>query len=155
MSSNILHACMHVGAHTIDVAHCGAFSKRLYNFTGNDDMDPSLNATYAETLKKLCPNPANPATTIEMDPSSSTSFDSNYFNILINENKGLFQSDAALLNDRNSQNVVIKLQKNKAFFFEFARSMQKMRAIEVLTGNAGEIRKNCRVKTNSRKKKTL
>lgn len=134
------------GAHTIGVAHCGAFSRRLFNFTGKGDMDPSLNATYAESLKQLCPNPANPATTVEMDPLSSTSFDSNYFNILINQNKGLFQSDAALLTDKKSVNVVRKLQKNKTFFLEFARSMKNMGAIEILRGNAGEIRKNCRVK---------
>ncbi|XP_006356970.1 peroxidase 24-like [Solanum tuberosum] len=131
------------GAHTIGFAHCGAFSKRLFNFTGKGDMDPSLNATYAESLKKSCTNLAN---IVEMDPMSSTSFDSNYFNILINQNKGLFQSDAALLNDTNSVNVVKKLQNDKAFFVEFGKSMKKMGAIEVLTGNAGQIRKNCRVK---------
>ncbi|XP_055815180.1 peroxidase 24-like [Solanum dulcamara] len=131
------------GAHTIGVAHCGAFSRRLFNFTGKGDMDPSLNATYAESLKRSCTNLNN---IVEMDPLSSTSFDSNYFNILLNQNKGLFQSDAALLTDTNSVNVVKKLQKNKDFFFEFARSMMKMGAIQVLTGNDGEIRKNCRVK---------
>ncbi|KAJ8565941.1 hypothetical protein K7X08_008517 [Anisodus acutangulus] len=130
------------GAHTIGVSHCGAFSRGLFNFTGKGDMDPSLNPTYAESLKQLCPNPA---TTVEMDPLSSTSFDSNYFNILT-QNKGLFQSDAALLTDKNSARVVRKLQKNKAFFSECAKSMRKMGSIEVLTGNAGEIRKNCRVK---------
>ncbi|KAK6803529.1 hypothetical protein RDI58_001313 [Solanum bulbocastanum] len=131
------------GAHTIGFAHCGAFSRRLFNFTGKGDMDPSLNATYGESLKKSCTNLAN---IVEMDPVSSTSFDSNYFNILINQNKGLFQSDAALLKDTKSVNVVKKLQNDKAFFVEFAKSMQKMGAIEVLTGNAGQIRKNCRVK---------
>ncbi|WMV10248.1 hypothetical protein MTR67_003633 [Solanum verrucosum] len=134
------------GAHTIGVSHCGAFSRRLFNFTGKGDMDPTLNATYAESLKKLCPNPANPNTTVEMDPLSSTSFDSNYFNILIKQNKGLFQSDAALLNDKDSVIVIKKLQKDKTFFVEFAKSMQKMGAIQLLTGNAGEIRKNCRVR---------
>ncbi|XP_069150885.1 uncharacterized protein [Solanum lycopersicum] len=134
------------GAHTIGVSHCGAFSRRLFNFTGKGDMDPTLNATYAESLKKLCPNPANPNTTVEMDPLSSTSFDSNYFNILINQNKGLFQSDAALLNDKDSVIVIKKLLKDKTFFIEFAKSMKKMGAIQLLTGNAGEIRKNCRVK---------
>ncbi|TMW95608.1 hypothetical protein EJD97_008603 [Solanum chilense] len=134
------------GAHTIGVAHCGAFSRRLFNFSGKGDMDPSLNATYAKDLKDVCPNPANPATIVEMDPMSSTSFDSNYFNILINQNKGLFQSDAALLNDKDSVIVIKKLQDDNTFFSEFAKSMKKMGAIELLTGNAGEIRKNCRVK---------
>uniref|UniRef100_A0A3Q7EGN4 peroxidase n=1 Tax=Solanum lycopersicum TaxID=4081 RepID=A0A3Q7EGN4_SOLLC len=130
------------GAHTIGVAHCGAFSRRLFNFSGKGDMDPSLNATYAKDLKDVCPNPANPATIVEMDPMSSTSFDSNYFNILINQNKGLFQSDAALLNDKDSVIVIKKLQDDNTFFSEFAKSMKKMGAIELLTGNAGEIRKN-------------
>ncbi|KAK3039037.1 hypothetical protein RJ639_027522 [Escallonia herrerae] len=132
------------GAHTIGVAHCGAFSRRLFNFTGKGDTDPSINATYAESLKKQCPNPANPATTVEMDPQSSLSFDTQYFTTL-NQNKGLFQSDAALLTDRVSATIVKQLQVPKDFFSEFGKSMKKMGAMEVLTGNAGEIRKNCRI----------
>ncbi|KAK2992685.1 hypothetical protein RJ640_014935, partial [Escallonia rubra] len=132
------------GAHTIGVAHCGAFSRRLFNFTGKGDTDPSINATYAESLKKQCPNPANPVTTVAMDPQSSLSFDTQYFTTL-NQNKGLFQSDAALLTDRVSAKIVKQLQVPKDFFSEFGKSMKKMGAMEVLTGNAGEIRKNCRI----------
>ncbi|KAK3011367.1 hypothetical protein RJ639_012076 [Escallonia herrerae] len=132
------------GAHTIGVAHCGAFSRRLFNFTGKGDTDPSINATYAESLKKQCPNPANPATTVEMDPQSSLSFDTQYFTTL-NQNKGLFQSDAALLTDRVSAKIVKQLQVPKDFLSEFGKSMKKMGAMEVLTGKAGEIRKNCRI----------
>ncbi|TMW95609.1 hypothetical protein EJD97_008604 [Solanum chilense] len=133
------------GAHTIGVAHCGTFSRTVFNFSGKGDMDPSPNATYAKDLKDVCPNPVNPATIVDMDPLSPTSFDSNYFNILINQNKG-FQSDAALLSDKDSVIVIKKLQDDNTFFFEFAKSMMKMGAIELLTGNAGQIRKNCRVK---------
>lgn len=132
------------GAHTIGVAHCGAFSRRLYNFTGKGDSDPSLNGTYAESLKIQCPNPANAATTVEMDPQSSLSFDTSYFTILI-QNKGLFQSDAALITDRASTKIVKLLQRPDAFFSEFGKSMKKMGAIELLPGNVGEIRKNCRL----------
>ncbi|KAJ4722278.1 Peroxidase [Melia azedarach] len=132
------------GAHTIGVAHCGTFSRRLFNFTGKGDADPSLNATYAESLKVLCPNPANPATTVEMDPQSSLSFDTSYYKIVL-QHKGLFQSDAALLTDGSSANRVSQLQDPKFFFTEFAKSVKKMGAVEVLTGNAGEIRKQCRV----------
>ena len=107
-------------------------------------MDPSLDATYAETLKQQCPNPANPATTVEMDPQSSRSFDTHYFTIL-NQKKGLFQSDAALLTNAGSAAIVNRLQFPRNFFFEFGRSMVNMGNVEVLTGTAGEIRKNCRV----------
>lgn len=132
------------GAHTIGVAHCGAFSRRLYNFTGKGDTDPSLDASYAESLKTQCPNPANAATTVEMDPKSSLSFDSNYFST-VNQKKGLFQSDAALITDRDSARIVKSFQNPNVFLSAFGKSMKKMGAMEVLTGNAGEIRKNCRI----------
>ncbi|KAA3481001.1 peroxidase 27-like [Gossypium australe] len=133
------------GAHTIGVAHCATFSSRLYNFTGKGDADPSLDPTYAEALRKQCPNPASPTITVEMDPKSSLSFDNHYYDILL-QKKGLFVSDAALLTNRNSNKIVTRLQRSRSSFFPaFAKSVKKMGAIEVLTGNAGEIRQNCRV----------
>ncbi|WOG83357.1 hypothetical protein DCAR_0102532 [Daucus carota subsp. sativus] len=132
------------GAHTIGVAHCGAFSRRLYNFSGNGDTDPSLNQAYAETLKSQCPNPASSTITVEMDPQSSESFDTHYFTA-VKQNKGLFQSDAALLTNTASSKIVDSLQKANTFFSQFGKSMKNMGEIEVLIGNAGEIRKNCRI----------
>ncbi|PPD99849.1 hypothetical protein GOBAR_DD03102 [Gossypium barbadense] len=132
-------------AHTIGVAHCGTFSRRLYNFTGKGDADPTLDPTYADFLRKQCPNPANPKTIVEMDPGSSRSFDKHYYHIL-RQNKGLFISDAALLTNKESESIVIRLQRSRGLFFAaFARSMRKMAAIDVLTGKDGEIRRNCRV----------
>ena len=134
----------YLGGHTLGEAHCGTFSRRLYNFTGKGDADPSLDPRYADFLRTKCPNPADPSITVEMDPRSSRSFDSNYFKILT-QHKGLFQSDAALLNDTSSSRLVRSLQNPKVFSFSFASSMLKMAAIEVLTGNNnGEIRKQCR-----------
>ncbi|TYI09488.1 hypothetical protein ES332_A09G076800v1 [Gossypium tomentosum] len=133
------------GAHTIGVAHCGTFSRRLYNFTGKGDADPTLDPTYADILRKQCPSPANPNTIVEMDPGSSRSFNKHYYHIL-RQNKGLFISDAALLTNKESESIVIRLQRSRGLFFAaFARSMRKMAAIDVLTGNDGEIRRNCRV----------
>ncbi|XP_012483010.1 peroxidase 24 [Gossypium raimondii] len=133
------------GAHTIGVAHCGTFSRRLYNFTGKGDADPTLDPTCADFLRKQCPNPANPKTIVEMDPGSSRSFDKHYYHIL-RQNKGLFISDAALLTNKESESIVIRLQRSRGLFFAaFARSMRKMAAIDVLTGKDGEIRRNCRV----------
>ncbi|KAJ8766414.1 hypothetical protein K2173_022473 [Erythroxylum novogranatense] len=134
------------GAHTIGVSrNCSNFAARLYNFTGRGDPDPSLDPLYAQFLRTICPNPINfPATEVEMDPESSLSFDTKYFTNLL-QNRGLFQSDAALLSDGYSTAIVRRLQRPNVFFVEFARSMKKMSTIDVLTGNAGEIRKNCRV----------
>ncbi|KAH6808785.1 Peroxidase superfamily protein [Perilla frutescens var. frutescens] len=132
------------GAHTIGVAHCGAFSRRLFNFTGKGDADPSLDSDYAAFLRTQCPNPANPATVVGMDPNSTLTFDSHYFTA-VNKRQGLFQSDAALLTNPASASIVQQFQSPAEFFRQFAKSMVKMGGIEVLVGDAGVIRKNCRV----------
>lgn len=72
-------------------------------------------------------------------------FDSHYY-ITVKEKRGLFQSDAALLNDGKAAELVGKFRNPALFFAQFAASMEKMAAIGVLTGDQdGEIRKNCRV----------
>ncbi|KAK6117336.1 hypothetical protein DH2020_048927 [Rehmannia glutinosa] len=132
------------GAHTIGVSHCGAFSRRLFNFTGKGDADPSLDPNYAAFLKTQCPNPANPDTTVGLDPNSTLTFDTHYFTA-VNQNQGLLQTDAALLTDPTSARIVTEFQSQAAFFEQFGKSMVKMGGIEVLVGEEGEIRKNCRV----------
>ncbi|XP_065860133.1 uncharacterized protein [Euphorbia lathyris] len=132
------------GGHTIGVGHCNFFSNRLYNFTGKGDQDPSLNPTYAAALKTQCRSLADNTTIVPMDPPSPLSFDNSYYNIL-KQNKGLFTSDAALLTNKGSSNIVDELIDSGKFFTEFAQSMKRMGAVQVLTGTAGEIRKNCRL----------
>lgn len=77
-----------------------------------------------------------------MDPGSSLKFDSSYYEILL-QNKGLFQSDAALVTIKRARNTIEELVSQTDFFTEFAQSMKRMGAIEVLTGTTGEIRKQC------------
>ncbi|XP_045795677.1 peroxidase 3-like [Trifolium pratense] len=132
------------GAHTIGVGHCNLFSRRLFNFTGKGDQDPSLNPTYANFLKTKCQGLSDRTTTVEMDPNSSTKFDGHYYPILL-QNKGLFTSDATLLTTKQSRNIVNELVSQNKFFTEFAQSMQRMGAIEVLSGSNGEIRRTCSV----------
>uniref|UniRef100_A0A7N0SZ22 Peroxidase n=1 Tax=Kalanchoe fedtschenkoi TaxID=63787 RepID=A0A7N0SZ22_KALFE len=131
------------GAHTLGRAHCGAFLRRL-NFTGNNDIDPTLDLTYAAFLKTQCPTPVNTSTTVEMDPRSSLRFDTSYYSAVARK-KGLFQSDAALLADPASAKTVRKFQNEWFFFSQFSKSMVKMGAIDVLTGSNGEIRRQCRI----------
>ncbi|KAF9671265.1 hypothetical protein SADUNF_Sadunf12G0029400 [Salix dunnii] len=131
------------GAHTIGHGNCNLFSNRLYNFTGKGDQDPSLDSTYAAFLKTKCRSLSD-TTTVDMDPGSSKKFDASYY-VNLKQKKGLFQSDAALLTDKQSKKIVGELQKSSDFFKEFAQSMKRMGAIGVLTGNSGEIRKKCGV----------
>ncbi|KAJ9154432.1 hypothetical protein P3X46_027765 [Hevea brasiliensis] len=132
------------GGHTIGVGHCNFFSNRLYNFTGKGDADPSLNSTYASFLKTKCRSLADNTTIVPMDPSTPLSFNNNYYKIL-KLKEGLFQSDTALLTDKGSSSIVDQLLDSGKFFTEFSQSMKRMGSIQVLTGSAGEIRKNCRV----------
>ncbi|KAK3011372.1 hypothetical protein RJ639_012081 [Escallonia herrerae] len=130
--------------HTIGVTHCALLLRRLYNFTGHGDVDPSLNPEYAATLRTICPLPLNPNTTVDMDPDqSSLSFDSHYFKAL-NQKKGIFLSDAALLTNSNSLDCAI-LQNNPIFLTHFAHSVKKMGGIGILSEGDGEVRQNCRV----------
>ncbi|RZC93863.1 hypothetical protein C5167_016557 [Papaver somniferum] len=130
------------GAHTVGIAHCGVISRRLFNFTGKGDTDPSLNPIYAKSLKAQCSNHNN---IVEMDPRSSTNFDNHYYKNLL-EKKGLFNSDASLLTDRSSAKLVNHFQVGDKFLLEFAKSMKRMGAMDVLTGKQGEVRKKCHLR---------
>ncbi|XP_031398415.1 peroxidase 24-like [Punica granatum] len=134
------------GAHTIGVARCVVISRRLFNFTGKGDTDPSLDPGYVKELKEKCANPPhNPTTTVvEFDPKSSLSFDSHYF-VALSKHQGLLQSDATLLTNPTSASYVKAFQNFEDFMAQFGESMKKMGNIGVLTQNQGEIRKNCRV----------
>ncbi|CAN6693853.1 unnamed protein product [Malus baccata var. baccata] len=130
------------GGHTIGVGGCPSFSNRLYNFTGKGDQDPSLDATYAQFLKTKCRSLNDTTTFVEMDPGSARNFDSSYYTV-VKQHKGLFQSDAALLTNKGAGNIVAELEDLNKFFTEFAQSMKRMGAVEVLTGTSGQIRKKC------------
>ncbi|KAJ8466123.1 hypothetical protein OPV22_028675 [Ensete ventricosum] len=130
------------GAHTIGVGHCNLFADRLYNFTGKGDSDPSLNPAYAAFLRSKC-SPTDNTTAVIMDPGSGLTFDSHYY-VNLKQNKGLFQSDAVLLNDGAASKVVDDMVDFGAFLAAFRKSITKMGDIGVLTGKEGEIRKHCR-----------
>ncbi|KAI3466597.1 hypothetical protein Pfo_023260 [Paulownia fortunei] len=131
------------GSHTIGISHCSSFSNRLYNFTGKNDVDPTLDPNYIIRLKMKC-KPGDQNSIVEMDPGSFKTFDVSYFT-LVAKRRGLFQSDAALLDDSETK-AYLKFQALKygpTFFKDFGESMVKMGRIGVLTGEAGEIRKVC------------
>jgi len=135
------------GAHTIGIAHCNSFSKRLYNFTGKLDQDPSMDPYYAANLKKYkCKNLQDNVTFVEMDPGSFLTFDTDYYKNLL-KRRGLFTSDAALITNSTAKAGVTTLATSpeSVFYRVFAISMEKMIKVQVKTGSEGEIRKNCAV----------
>ena len=79
-----------------------------------------------------------------MDRITPKVFDEKYFT-MVTQNRGLFQSDAALLSDPETKNYLelqVKTQ-GSTFAKDFAESMVKMIQIGVLAGSQGEIRNNC------------
>ncbi|XVF03057.1 hypothetical protein REPUB_Repub04eG0227900 [Reevesia pubescens] len=133
------------GGHTIGTSHCNGFSLRLYNFTGKGDTDPSLDPNYVVELKAKC-KPGDNTTLVEMDPGSFKTFDEDYYR-LVTKRRGLFVSDASLLNDPETR-AYVTLQASthgSTFAKDFAKSMVKMGKAKVLTGEQGEIRKHCAV----------
>ncbi|WZZ83996.1 hypothetical protein YC2023_104568 [Brassica napus] len=135
------------GAHTIGVSHCSSFTNRLYNFTGRGDQDPALDSQYAANLKsRKCPSLNDNTTIVEMDPGSRKTFDLSYYQLVL-KRRGLFQSDSALTTNPTTLSNINQLLKGsvESFFSEFAKSMEKMGRINVKTGSAGVVRRQCSV----------
>ena len=96
-----------------------------------------------EKLKLKC-KPGDQNTLVEMDPGSFKTVDESYYT-LVSKRRGLFQSDAALLENKETRDYIFS-QAGKSFgsfFKDFGVSMVNMGRIEVLIGKSGEIRKVC------------
>lgn len=132
-----------VGAHTLGFSHCGQFSKRIYNFSPGKRIDPTLNSAYALQLRQMCPTRVDPRVAINMDPTTPQKFDNAYYQNLV-EGKGLFTSDQILYTDTRSRSTVQQFaSSNDAFNKAFVSAITKLGRIGVLTGNNGEIRRDC------------
>ena len=134
-----------MGGHSVGVAHCSFFQDRLSNFLGTGAPDPTMDQNLVSTLKGTCGSNPNVDPTAFLDQNTSFVLDNQYYNQILN-NKGLLQIDQELALDKSSSKMVSNLAANNALFGQsFAKAMIKMGNIQVLEGNAGEIRKNCRV----------
>lgn len=60
------------------------------------------------------------------------------------DGRGLFSVDAELATDPRTSNYVAMFAQNQGFFFEiFTSAFMKLTQHKVLTGNNGEVRRNC------------
>ncbi|GJN10564.1 hypothetical protein PR202_ga28669 [Eleusine coracana subsp. coracana] len=141
------------GAHTLGKAHCNAFADRLYDSTNNNNncsTDPKLDPRYADRLRMRCTATTSEAAA-ELDPGSCNRFDTSYYRHVARR-RGLLRSDACLLDDRFTRAYVMQAASGRYdghLFLDFAESMVKMASIGVLTGQQGEIRKQCNVVNSS------
>ncbi|GAV74679.1 LOW QUALITY PROTEIN: peroxidase domain-containing protein [Cephalotus follicularis] len=125
------------GAHTIGFSRCVIYRSRIYNDT---NIDPA----FAQSLKYICPPTGGDSNLAPLDPTPAR-FDTAYYSDLLHS-RGLLHSDQALFSGGSTDDLVTTYSYNPlAFFAAFAKSMVKMGNIEPLTGNQGQIRRNCRV----------
>lgn len=133
-----------LGAHTVGFTHCNLVKNRLSSFGRRDPtMDPSLDAK----LVKTCGSSKRPAKNnpqIVLDQNTSFVFDNEYFR-QIRKRRGVLFIDQQLALDKSSKGIVAGYAVNGASFNrDFANAMIKLGSLDVLVGNSGEIRKNCR-----------
>ncbi|KAJ4769502.1 Peroxidase [Rhynchospora pubera] len=125
------------GGHTIGLAHCTSFTKRLY-----PTQDSTMNQFFASELKLTCPESDTVNTTVN-DIRTPNIFDNMYYVDLVNR-EGLFTSDQDLYTDSRTNPIVSAFAINQQLFFQkFVYSIVKMGQLSVLTGSNGEIRANC------------
>ncbi|KAK5775224.1 peroxidase 10-like [Gossypium arboreum] len=134
------------GAHTIGFAQCFTFKQRLSNFGGSGKPDPDLEASLLKGLQTVCPDQVDSDTTlVPLDSVTTNRFDNSYYRNLVNSS-GLLQSDHVLSTDNRTASMVLSYSRYPYLFLkDFGASMVKMANIGVLTGQDGEIRKNCKV----------
>jgi hypothetical protein len=131
------------GAHTLGFSHCSRFADRIYRFNSRNRIDPTLNLQYAMQLRQMCPVNVDSRIAINMDPTTPRQFDNAYYQNLKN-GKGLFTSDQILFTDSRSKGTVNLFASNNAAFQQaFVTAITKLGRVGVLTGNQGEIRRDC------------
>ncbi|CAL5349436.1 unnamed protein product [Camellia sinensis] len=128
------------GGHTLGFSHCSSFQNRIHNFDTKNDVDPSLQPSFAANLRSVCPlhnTRKNAGATMD---TTSTIFDNVYFKLLL-QGKSLFTSDEALLSAHETKTLVSKFANSQEDFNRaFVNSMLKMGSL-----NGGqEVRLNCR-----------
>ncbi|OEL34142.1 Peroxidase 15 [Dichanthelium oligosanthes] len=135
------------GAHTFGRVQCQFVTARLYNFSGTNRPDPTLDRGYRAFLSLRCPRGGDGTALNDLDPTTPDTFDNNYYTN-IEARRGTLQSDQELLSTPGAPTAAIVGRfagSQKEFFKSFARSMINMGNIQVLTGSQGDVRKNCRV----------
>ncbi|XP_004238381.1 peroxidase 64-like [Solanum lycopersicum] len=129
------------GGHTLGFSHCSSFRNRIENFDSKNDVDPSLDASFAANLKKICPvknTTKNAGATMD---TTTFLFDNAYYKLIL-QKKGLFSSDSTLLTNSRTKTLVLNFANSQHEFFKaFADSMIKMSSI---SGSGQEIRHDCR-----------
>lgn len=134
-----------LGGHTVGVAHCSLIKNRLYNFQNTGKPDPTMDLFLAKELRRRCPQNSTTDNTVNLDQNllSSLVVDNSYYKQIL-MHKGILQIDQELALDPSTQSTVTYIASGSDFRTQFGQAMVKLGAVQVLTGNQGEIRRSCR-----------
>ncbi|XP_072962533.1 peroxidase 57-like [Typha angustifolia] len=134
-----------LGGHTVGVTHCSFIKNRLYDYRGSGKPDPTMNPIYVQILRYMvCPRFSTTDNSVFLDdPWSALRVDNNFYKQLL-QNKGILPIDQALASDWSTRWIVQLLANTNLFPRLFNQALVKLGAVQVLTGNQGQIRKNCR-----------
>ncbi|KAF3673993.1 hypothetical protein T459_27804 [Capsicum annuum] len=126
-----------IGAHSIGVAHCFSFRYRLDNPQKATLVDPRL----AGVMRFTC---TSPMSTVAFDTTTQYKMDSIYYKQLAGK-RGLLESDDLLGEDPRTKDYIQKFgDDEKGWFSKLGKAMNKLASIQVLAGDQGQIRKQCR-----------
>ena len=119
------------------------------NFRGQYELYDKYRryTSFRRILQSICPKSGRNNDLSPLDFMTPTRFDNHYYVNLL-QGKGLLISDNVLVTQDHEGEILKKVwdyaTDEKLFFASFANSMVKMGNIKPITGNQGEIRKNCR-----------
>ncbi|CAI8587554.1 unnamed protein product [Vicia faba] len=140
-----------LGAHSIGSAHCDVFMERIFNYENTRKPDPTLTDPVVQEFQGICKNAGtqlfrNPTVNFDETP---TKLDNLFYKNMVTRNKTVLVTDSNLINDPRTIPIVAKMAaENGLWQKRFADAMDKMGALNVLTGNDGEVRTTCRATNN-------
>ncbi|KAJ4834659.1 Peroxidase 21 [Turnera subulata] len=131
-----------LGGHSVGRVHCVNLVDRLY-----PTVDPTMDPVYANYIKGRCPTP-NPDPKAVLyarnDRETPMILDNFYYKNLL-KNKGLLVVDQQLASHPITAPYVQKMAADKDYFRQkFSRAVLLLSENNPLTGDQGEIRKDCR-----------
>ncbi|KAJ0052659.1 hypothetical protein Pint_01145 [Pistacia integerrima] len=136
------------GSHTMGRARCLSFRQRIYDITMEERYDKYKRyRTFRRILESICPESGNENQLTPLDYTTPTRFDNHYYINLL-QGRGLLFSDNTFVTQDHEGEIIKQVWAYAAdrdlFFASYVNSIIKMGNINVLTGQEGEIRKNCR-----------
>lgn len=133
-----------LGCHTVGISQCTFFQDRLYQ--GNTQFDPKMDPILRKQLQPTCPKGTtsnNNSTFLDQNPQSSNKLDNSFFVQILNQ-RGILPIDQALARHPQTIAFVQQFARSATLFNnKLASAMVKLQALDVLTGNQGQIRKTC------------